>query len=142
MSHFLSKILPEIFTEQRKRQVSILIHPSHTPTSLEFRNVMCELLMMNDNKALISFLVLPYVVFIFDNKISLIFKCLERESHYLSTANWIPVIYFDIFIISASDCHQYIQNQGSAENIYFFYSDADIVKISKYITGIQLAVLK
>ena len=48
---------------------SILIHPPHTTTSLGlFRDVMSELLMMNDTKALISSLVLPYVVFIFYNR--------------------------------------------------------------------------
>ena len=61
-------ILPEIFAEQRRGEPSILIHPPHTPTSLGFRDVMCEPLMMNDNKARISFLALPYVVFIFNKK--------------------------------------------------------------------------
>ena len=68
-SEWSFQIVPEIFTKQRKGQAFILIHHPHIhPPWGCSENVMCDLFLMNDNKSLISFIVLQNVLFIFYNR--------------------------------------------------------------------------
>ena len=108
-------------------------HSSLTHTHLLVRDVLCELLVMNDNQALISFLVLPYVVFTF-YKISMFLIFSLRV--FFSVSYWEYFSFFSLsFAIAACLCEWLLSStMSNTTQQRLMYTHQDPAKLWRHIT--------